>query len=282
MTDYKPVHSNIFDPTNTFFKQKANERATSRTLLCCQHDCPLLAQRKCIAVGPFSTRCPYGKWELATGPTKRARSLYSWIEEQRKKHPDVGMLGVATRKMAFIGEYVYLPYSHMDTCKDVPFLAHSAFFVSGTPLVPKEWWHIGTVEKLIDFRPQSMMGPEITRYQKEVVPEFLQHLREEDPKMWAELVERRPELDKDPDYVGRHALLKTLKPGITWTVNKRNYPVKWDWDGETATTSSLHSYNKTWGDLKPGEIELSMKPADDASVEVLDNDWVTKETVFVD
>lgn len=272
------IHHHQFDPRKPtiFGKTKSNERAQSMTIYCTNADCPLLAAGQCVF---RKFICPYGRISAQTGPTKRAAKLSAWLEETKVDAPQ---LTYPANKMAFIGDYVYLPYAHMDMCEKVPFLSHSAFIISGNPFLPREHWTVDTVETLVLFRPQAMMGGEIKAYQRESVPLFVQHLRELDPGMFAELVKRQPQFDTAPDYVGRKALLRTLATPIEWVTQGNNYPVHWKWDGESLSTSSIHAYHKTWGRVDAESVEVRVTPKSDAVVEVKNNAWVVEETVLVD
>jgi hypothetical protein len=281
----RPVHANVYDPTrpSIFGKPAANARAETQVVYCKLAACPLRDAGCCTLRAPmFPDRCPYGRIGGENGPTKRAVSFRNWVTERKEKFKDVPYLKSAPKKLAFIGDYVYLPYAHMTMCKTVDFLSHSAFIVSGNPFLPRGCWKIDAVLRLIDFRPKSMMGGEITSYQTEEVPLFIQHLREGDAAMWAELIAARPELDTAPNYVGRKALLRTLNAPLTLPAKDSRYPVEWTWDGERVRTTSRHAYSSTWGGFDLGELELSAVPAERAVIEVRDNSWVCETTEFVD
>jgi hypothetical protein len=215
------------------------------------------------------------------GFTPRAGKFSKWIAERQSQHKGVPRLTIPATKIAFIGNYVYLPYAHMNMNEAVPFRAHGGAFRKGNSFLPREHWTVGTVCKLLDFRPQAMMGGEITSYQKEQVPKFLLHLRETDTKMWQALVAERPALDTVPDHVGRKALLRTLAPPIEWTTDKK-YPVTWRWDGQHVRTMSENAFDSTWGNIKLAQVVVEGIPADDATVVVQDNTWVNDATVFID
>lgn len=279
----KPISCSIFDPNNSFFKQKANAKAECEIIYCEQTKCPLRDVGTCMLKPQIGwSKCPYGKVNVEHGFTRKARNYYTWIRERKEKYANVPCLKSPVKKLAFIGDYVYLPYAHMAMCERVPFLQHAFIMSSGTPLIKKEDWNIQTVLTLINYIPQALFGGTITSYQKEEVPLFLSHLREEDKEMWEQLIKEKPELDTTPDYVGRKALLKTVNYPITW-MPKTNpkYPVEWTWDGEYLTTSSKHAYNSTWGNVPLESFELKAKPQDDATIEIQNNDWVNENTVFV-
>ena len=173
MSEPKVIHANIYNPSHSIFKTSRNEKAQCQTITCINSDCPLLAKGQCYARGIFTPRCPYGRANVEHGPTRRAQKFYRWVSDKSKEHKGVPYLDIPEEKMEFIGEYVLLPYSHMNMCKEVPFLRHSSLFISGSPFLPIEEWNLQTVVQLLDFRPHALMGGEITSYQKEIIPKFL-------------------------------------------------------------------------------------------------------------
>lgn len=265
----------IFDPRKTIFKQVANSRSQCTTLSCTLQSCPLLDATTCVQVHVFGQACPYGSRRGEEGFTKRAGSLSGWISDRRKQYEGVPHCASPAHKMAFVGDYVYLPYSHVDMMnKLVPTLKYGCF-------LPRPDWTLDTACKLIDFRPQAWTGGEIVSYRQEVVPKFLLHLRETDAAMWEALIAERPVLDTEPNHVGRKAILKTLNSPIEWSTDK-TYPVRWRWDGERIRTSSKNAYNSTWGGLKLDEVVVEGVPSEDATVVIQKNTWVNDTTVFVD
>ena len=283
LVDERPISRFVFDPSTSLFKQSKSEPATCETIWCKLENCPLAEAGTCMWKPVLGwTRCPYGRIQAEKGPTRRSSKFYSWIREKKAQYPDVPNLGYPAMKMAFIGEYVYLPYSHMDMNEEVPFLARSGVFAHGQCLIPQEHWTLDTVLKILDFRPQALMGGEIVSYQQKEIPLFLMHLREYD--MWESLIAARPELNTAPNYVGRKALLRTLTYPITWTArsSQNEYPVIWTWDGKRVSTTSKDAYSSTWGQIKLDSLELRGVPAHDTTIVVQQNEWVANDTVFVD
>lgn len=280
----KIIYAYVLDPRQPglFRKASKSEPAECQTITCHNEDCPLLKAGTCASRRIFGS-CPYGEVRHQRGPTGRSNKIWDWIQEKRKEFADVGTdVSAPENKLAFIGGYVWLPYPHADMCKDVPFLRHSCAFVSGIDFIKCENWTLENVLTLIDFRPQALMGGEITDYQRKSVPLLIQHIRECDPEMWQQLIAVRPQYDVAPNYVGRKALVKTLKAGIAIPPKDDRYPVPWTWDGTKLTTNSKHAYGDTWGGMKCGDVELSLTPDEKTVTVVRSNEWVTPETVFVD
>lgn len=282
MGDMKRIAGWVRDPKDSIFgKAKKSDRVELRTISCELESCPLRDKGQCAAVRLFGN-CPHGRYRVESGPTLRSKNAFTWLKSKKEETAALGWLESPPDKMEFIGDFVFLPYAHVTMCKAVPFVAHSAFIVSGVDFLPREYWTLKTVLTLIDFRPQAMMGGEITDYQAKVVPLFKEHLRECDPAMWAEVVKARPQYDVAPNYVGRKALVRTLKPGITIPARDGRYPVEWSWDGAVLHTTSKHAYNDTWGGLKGGGYDIAVTPDDKTIVVVADNSWVIAGTMFAD
>jgi len=281
------IHQSSYDPTGFhLFKPDANARARVTHVYCSAEQCPLRDAGCCAVLGGlFGGSCPYGRRRTEEGPTRRARGMSKWLNDRKK--PDVPSLTSPPTKLAFIGDYVYLPYAHMTMCKALPFLAHATFISCGTPFLKKADWTIDNVVTLMSFRPQALMGGEIRTYQQEEIPKFVAHLREQDPAMFSLLCERFPQYDTAPNYIGRVAYLRTLTPPFRYSTRgpgdrNREYNVIWDWDGHSLQTCSKHAYDATWGGITPDTFVLTMNPARDATIIVRDNAWVNSLTVFKD
>ncbi len=269
------VSAFVRNPRNSLFGASKTDKAEC---VCVHCSCPLgacglQARGECAMVGgTFLARgCPYGRRTREEGFTMRARKFSSWIADRKKRYEGTPSLHYSTTKLAFIGDYVFLPYDHMPE-----------------PFKELEGWVTPFAIRLLDLRPRNWHGGEIQSYQREIVPLFARHLREECPEIWQAIIKLRPALDTEPDHVGRKALVKTLKPGIQWTTAGKyanEYPVEWKWDGLKLCTASPHAYNDTWGGIARsgvGQVCITATPSDKATVVVQDNAWVTDDTVFID
>lgn len=284
MTETKIVHANVYDPSTSIFKVSKSTPAEYQIIECSLEQCPLRDAGTCaVRGGIFCGKCPYGWMRTVTGPTRRAASFGTFIRGARERFKGVPFLKAPPNRLAFVGDYAYLPYTHMSMCMDVPFLAHGGAFRTDIPFIHKDDWTIENVLKLVRFRPEALLGGEITDYQRKMVPLFVQHIRELDPPMFAKLAEEIPSYDVAPNYVGRSAYLNTLRHGISINANvHKDYPVCWHWDGEKLTTKSQHVYSSTWGGKMTGDVTTVVVPDDTCVAKIESNDWVTPETKFVD
>lgn len=284
--EYKIVNASVYDPADSIFKSSRNDRSECKILMCNNSEnCQLFARKECAQLAVMSsTSCPYGKRNFEQGPTRRAATYSKWIRERKERHKDVlRKLGSYNAKLAVVGDYIFLPYPHMNMGEHLPFLSKGGFMSSGSNFIPKESFTPEVVVKLIQYTPQAMMGGTITSYQKDVVPKFIKHLQESMPDMFDDVAKIYPEINErlaEYTFVGREAYLHSLKPGTI--VHKYHDTPKlatqdWLWDGEylTSTNTSI-----SFSIVSYDEIEIKIKPQTDVTVEITSDEQVDVNTKF--
>ena len=275
MENYEIIDVRVFDPTKSLFKESRNDRASCTIRFCTSKDtCSLYSVNKCVMNNMFSCRCPYGKTSSESGPTKRARNFYSWISERKQKYENyLNKLYKTEDMLAKVGKYFYLPYAHMSLNSSAPFLASSGFMNSGSPFIHEDNFTLATIKTLIKQRPQALFGGEITTYQKEVVPKFIQHLKECLPNIYNELSKEIDLSSYNISYIGRKALLSSILPGTEIKEGKNT----WIWDG-----TYLISHNAFLGfmPVKFSEHEVKIKPVVNEIIKITNENQVTAHTIF--
>lgn len=278
--EYKTISVNISDPANSLFKDFRNNVAECRIVSCKNSDnCPLYKRGQCVMSGIFIDKCPYGLSRVEYGFTRKAKKYNEWISEKRKQFEEVPYLKSPSKVMCEIGDYIYLPYPHMNMNEKAPFLHHSYVFSSGSPFMKKENFTIDVILSIIYFRPMSMMGGEIDSYQKEVIPKFIEHLSEIFPELYEKLAQkdvRSQIVVKNKTYIGRKAVLQSLNPnvGTFIDIHKRT----WTWDGEWLHSKDIVS---AFG-LSSKNSETKVKPFGNVDVKITDDKQVNSNTIFLD
>jgi len=292
MSDHKPIHFHVYDPSTSFFKSSKNDAAKRFVVLCNNSEnCELHKKGTCILRSFWGGGCPYGYCSNEEGYTRRARGFGTWIRKQGEMYKGVPSISSPPKKLAVVGDYIYIPYAHANMNKEVPFLGHGGFMSSGSNFIKKEDWTIHNIAKIVAFHPQALMGGYIDSYWKEEVPLFLSHLEEVMPDMYKELLATYPQFIKSfnllapKNYVGRKAKVKTLSPCTFRTKGSQDgdYKVTWIWDGKVLKTASDSVYQSIWGSVNKYEsLEMTLIPNDDSVIEITDNAQVNAGTVFVD
>jgi hypothetical protein len=175
---------------------KSNERARLTGYHCnLEGECPLLAEGQCISLRSFE-KCVYGEIRSRSSATKRARSYGDFIKSAMEAMEDLPEVRGADERVAYVGDYVYLPYAHMnhdDGKADLPFLSHSHIFSSGSPFMLRSKFTAEAVVMLFHFKPRTFMDNRVIRKYTDVsLPRFLLDLSEFDPELYAAAVALEP------------------------------------------------------------------------------------------
>ena len=271
MEEYKLVHFNLFEPHSPMFKQSKNKKAEVQTISCNNSDnCGLLKRGECSFRMSFrSNRCMYGRYSRYVGFSQRASKYYSWNSEQKKKHEGIGFLKVPSDMMAIVGDYIFLPYAHMDMLEQISWEG---------PFIKKEDFTVENIIKLLHFRPQALFGGEIKSYQKETPPSFLKHLSEQMPYLFRQVIESDEQSKKrfsEYTNIGRKAALETTTPNIGEFGDIHGG--LWKWDGKALHSTNSHASFMLVKKFK----ELTLIPEEKQEVVITDERQVNKDTVFV-
>ena len=225
--------------------QKRSDRAKINSLYCylenCREECPLLKKNKCIHNRILSSGCIYGKMSRENGPTQRSNKYYSFISNAEKDIKDNNLKMPETAYADYlinIGDYIYLPYAHMDLCKEISFVRHNLYLLSGIPFVKVENFTPEIIVIAAKFRPQALFGGEIKQYQSERVPLFLLHVKYLMPdhydaavKLDKTILEKTPSIDNIKTVVGTLDMIPIGKID-GYTINDKRQKVL-SWDGIT-------------------------------------------------
>jgi len=271
MSEYNIINVTLSEGDN-------KEKAYCKIVRCKNSkNCGLYKRGECAWLALLDwQKCPYGDVRRETGFTKRAKSHYDWVSSRRSLYKNqIHKLKWHSKMMTIVGDYVFLPYSYMTMNKNIPFLAHGGFFMKENCFFPKEHFNIKNIISICDFRPQSLIGGEITTYQTEEVPQFLKHLSEQIPDIFQDLCkkyDRAKQIVEESSNVGRKALLKTVVPSVISLNNEG----EWTWDGEYLTS---HNYRSAFMPVS-NFSEIRIKPTEDCSVIITNDEQVNEDTVF--
>ncbi len=248
-------------------------------------NCSFYQSGHCLKVRSFGgPSCQFGRVSTHKGYTSRARKYYEF-ERQWKTHEEYGKLTSPSRKLGLIEGFVVFPYPfiRLEIEGDKITIGNPGFW-DNTPFIPIELFTVELVQRICSFRPRAMMGGEIEDFQKEKVPLFLAHLKEVIPDLYAKLIAIDAVHEQKINYVGRKALLRTVQPSSVHYKSSPQYSQfneKWIWDGEHLTFDGGYkpNFNVTKGyDV----IEIKIKPHENATIIISENEQVSEKTVFID
>lgn len=268
---------------------KGREKPLEASVIHCDmcNKCSYFQSNNCLNVrsikGGFNGSCQFGSVENIKGYTSKAKKYYEF-KNKWTEHEAYGKLNYPSDKIGVIDDMVVFPYPHISIKEESgKIILQDPYLSNGIAFIPKNLFTVDLIYRICKFRPQAMFGGEISSYQKEVVPRFIGHLKEVMPGLYQEFISQYKEFDKEVDYIGRKALLKTLNPGKV-LYKSNSYPKfneEWYWDGEHLSYENgyLHNVNIT----KNYEVvEFIIKPSDKSVVMITNNQLVKEDTVFID
>jgi hypothetical protein len=277
----KLIHAHVYDPNtpNIFFKAKANDRAELHTVSCATSDrCELYARGECAA-RRLMAGCVYGRASITPGPTKRSQSCRTWVRERKAETAAVGQIKAPVDKMARVGDYIWLPYAHIDIVLTGEVNLGSSW---RGQFILAERFTAPLVATICEGHPRAIFGGEIINYQREDVPKFVNHLVEVYPDLAREAAPMSPRLQglmATLTKVGRKARVWTLLPNVGLFRGGASSPACWRWDGEALTTED----SKGFPPFSPFDATtMRVVPGKDAVVVVTDDAQVGPDTVLVD
>ena len=224
--------------------------------------------------------CPYGKINYEKGPTRRARSFSSWITDRKNKYKDtLDVLASPENVLAKIGEYFYLPYSHMFLNSTLPVLDKTTILSPGKPFIHENDFTVDLIVQIIKHKPHAMFGGEITSFQNKELPMFLKHLSEKQPEMFkkvSECIDLTNYVSKFSN-LGRKVLLSSLRPGVILTP-KKDKKETWVWDGVYLYSDNAYL---AFTPVSFEEHFIKIKPKENTHIEVTSEEQVDENTIFI-
>ena len=269
------IHADLRIPS------KKSKRPFVYSISCSAESCELRDRGECELMKIFAEGCPHGRASRQDGPTRRARSYSQWIRDSRERCAKAPALKMPEPRLARCGDHFWLPYPFMRFDAGTTTMPRVPAWRSLSSMLPAEALTVDLMRTILDYRPQALMGGEITDYQKKDVPAFLQHLSEQEPELWATMCEAIPSLVgrvARASAVGRKAILSTLTPNVGEFGGRGR--VKWKWDGEWLSSEGatvLSSPIPLSADAKMVKVQ----PPDGLAVEVTDDRQVNEGTEFV-
>lgn len=255
---------------------------------CDKHSkCSYYKNGQCLLVRQFGSKgCKFGSVNTIRGYTSRAKK-YSEFKRKWEEHEKYGKLSHPPTKLGVIDGYVLFPYPFVRIVKSEEsnkWDVTDPSFISQTAYIPIDEFNSDLIYRICSYKPQAVMGGTIQKYQKETVPLFLSHLKELLPDKHEAFINAYPEFkQKEINYIGRKALLKTIAPSTVHykSVRYPNLNESWEWDGEYLRYKE--GYVGNFSITKDYEIvEIVIKPTDNSTIVITSNEQVTENTVFVD
>ena len=280
------IHAWIFDPRDAVFKEGKAQKARVNIITCSNKDnCNIYKKGQCVRLirDLFgSTHCPHGTTGGESGLTQRASGLGAWIRKKNEEYSmHIGRLKSASKQVEFAGDYVFLPYNRMNwNIVDGVVRFEPAPFGGKHTMLERKFFTVEVIIKLLRGRPYDAMGGATTEYHLKTLPKFAFDLSRNMPDLFNQVASQYPailELASSLSFVGKKALLSSLRPGIK--IKCSVHKTIWVWDGE-------YLYSETFRpSFIPVQIESAstkLKPKQGSVIVIHSNEQVDEDTLFTD
>ncbi len=233
--------------------------------------CDLLARCGGCVLTQRNASCQFGKKTFEKGPSQRSAKFIEWIRSRQAESDALQARRpvnkqTASRMIVKINGWYYLPYPHMSIeisgPKDAPM---------DRAWLPEDALTAELLDTICRYRPKSLIGDEITHYQKTHVPRFIHDLQTFYPDLFDLLSEDQKARTAGLSRVGRHADIATLAPGKVVIDD-----ITWDWDGTSLTTLTPLTR------LIEGEWEVKLTPVPGSKVKITSDEQVCSTTILLE
>ena len=257
---------------------KGNERERMEAFVCeYEGKCPMYEQGKCVCdkLAYFMTKCPHSRYVTNQGLTKRANGFGKAAARWRELYKTE--IITENKKLCECGDYVYLPYPHLDVFGSKPIEE-----ITDKHFLHKSLFTIENIHRIVKWQPRSLMGGIIEDFQNKEIPKFINHLHEVFPDLFKEYLNAYPDNKAKfeeicVDYVGRKAYLNTLNDGVTYKDCHGNIWVKnGGWLVCKKMTTTIHMAIGS----KPRKVMQEI--VGDEIIKVSKNEDVSENTVFAE
>ena len=273
MSEYKLINVRLFDPALKSVKQRCEYTYCNNS-----DNCALYKQRKCVHEYRYLdyTQCPYGRYGKSEGYTRKAKSFKSWFDKKREQHGElVDYIEIYAKKLAVIGDYVYLPYPYLKS------YVNSMDGIINKYFIKREDFTVEKIMSLVNYKPEALMGGTIREFQNKYVPRFLQHLKEALPDIYDKFIKAYPEeaerlIRISGNYIGRTAYINTLQADVWISCSRKNIYL---YDGEYLV---CEDYRESFMPFGTDTAFLKIKVNDKMTVKISNNAQVGENTIFAD
>lgn len=207
-------------------------------------ECSFYKSGKCLECRTlFHRGCDFGKTETIKGYTSRAAKYYDF-KEKWKSDPLYNKCDFPTKRVGLLRDVLYLNLSYVEvhrynserygetyrTATDGYVVEDPGMFGgSHYVFIPVDELTDDLLKKILSYSPHTVFDYKtIKDYQEKVVPDISLGLRCVVPDLWSRFIEKYPEMDVAPNYVGKKAFINSLKPGTVFEDDKKR---KWVYDG---------------------------------------------------
>lgn len=244
--------------------------------------CTFYEKGECFNAGRWGANCKIGKKENVEGYTSRAAKYYDF-KNKWKKDEFYNKLKETNKTVGIVGDIVIINIPMIDINENNE--VKNDTWNKRLKYIPLKKFDNHLIKKICNARPRTLFdNMPIKSYYEETIPRFLDDLKRHFNDIYKKFIAEFPEYDKEINYIGRKALLSTIKADIEIEYKSSNYSSmneRWYWNGETLKYIDGYVSSNNITDRK-SIVNFEIMPTEKATIIITDNDQVIETTEFVD
>lgn len=255
--------------------------------------CSLYNEGKCLRCRSFLSgiNCKFGRNTVIKGYTSRAKKYYEF-KNKYQNDEQYGKLRYPDNLVATIGDILFIrtkyvnikkidDIEHYTGCRSALIngyeISSCSFFANAHIFIPISDVTNELLYAILTYRPHAMFsGSRIEDYDN-VVNDILVGLKKFIPWMYKDFIKAYPDMNREPNYIGKRVYINSLKPGTKFRFKE----YEWVYDGTYVRTNNFDVgiYSPWITETKVVE-EVKFKVTNKMVIKVEDNSIVDDDTVF--
>lgn len=237
----------------------------------------------------MSPSCKFGRVNSVRGYTSRANKYYEFKQKYIEDEA-YSKLKYPKSNIAIMGDTLYMNLHYTLVRKESAdnkdwqehcfkgYILSYAGFCNGGVFLPLSEVTAELLNEIFSYTPHAIMGGKITEYKKEIVPDIIQSMKKVAPELYANFIKDYPKYDISPNYIGKEAYIKSLKPNTKF----KHGGIEWLFNGEYVLTDNYNIGLYSPWNLQSGACSfVKIKVNDKMTFIIEDNSIVDDDTRFV-
>lgn len=287
----KKINVNLYGGKGIFGGRESPLEADE--IYCDKSDvCSFCNEGKCLRCRSFLSgiNCKFGRTTTTQGYTSRAKK-YSEFKNKYQNDEQYSKLKYPDNLVATIGDILFIKTKYVNI-KKIDDIEHytgcrselingyelsSSHFANSHIFIPISDVTNELLYGILTYEPRTLFSGGRIKDYDDVVNDILVGLKKFIPWMYKDFIKAYPDMNREPNYIGKYAYISSLKPGTKFRF--RCYD--WVYDGTYVTTHNFDTgIQSPWITENRVSEEVKFKVTDKMVIEVEDNSIVDDDTVF--
>lgn len=280
------INVNLYGGKGIF---SGKERPLEADIIFCDkaNKCSLYKENKCLNCRSLEGLCcREGKIETKKGYTSKAAKYYQFYNKY-KSDECFHKLSYPNNFVWLIDDTLYIKLCCVRVYKPKEqenyrvnkwgYVIEDNYFGTSYFTIKLQEINVDLLSLIFSYKPSAFLGGTNRTYQQKIVPNIIRELKTLVPKVYQDLVDRHSKYEKyikNPDYVGKYALMKTLVDGSEIVDGHGNKAIK------KGDFLYCQNFKKGFVPFDGESAECTIKIPDDKLYQITNNNQWDENTIF--